>query len=166
MNVQSTFIWANCLLPNSPRYTVWERPRETWRWSLLGVKGLIHHCIQFRARIKWPKGREYYNNTIIIRLAQYRSVSRKIKFDPASRNMEYKDVSLKYNVENDWNNTKQKASPKQNERSFTVTNIRQLPSHDYLRTLLRISKALILSQRQENVGLLPGSWLQQSVMTL
>ena len=42
MIVQSTFIWANYLLPNSPYcmiYLWWETERENWSWSLLGVKG-------------------------------------------------------------------------------------------------------------------------------
>ena len=41
--VQSTFIWANYLLPNSPYcmlYLWGETERENWSWSLLGVKGL------------------------------------------------------------------------------------------------------------------------------
>ena len=58
------------------------RDQEKLEVVTLGSELLIHHCIQFRARVKWPKGWEYYSNTIIIRLAQYRSVSRKIKFDP------------------------------------------------------------------------------------
>ena len=43
MIVQSTFIWANYLLPNSPYcmvYLWWETERENWSWSLLGLKGL------------------------------------------------------------------------------------------------------------------------------
>ena len=43
MIVQSTFTWANYLLPNSPYcmiYLWWETERENWSWSLLGVKGL------------------------------------------------------------------------------------------------------------------------------
>ena len=43
MIVQSTFIWANYLLSNSPYcmiYLCWETGRENWSWSLLGVKGL------------------------------------------------------------------------------------------------------------------------------
>ena len=43
MIVQSTFIWANYLLPNSPHRMIshWrETERENWSWSLLGVKGL------------------------------------------------------------------------------------------------------------------------------
>ena len=43
MIVQSTFIWANYLLPYSPYcmiYLWWETEREDWSWSLLGVKGL------------------------------------------------------------------------------------------------------------------------------
>ena len=42
MIVQSTFIWANYLLPNSPYcmiYLWWETERENWSWSLLEVKG-------------------------------------------------------------------------------------------------------------------------------
>ena len=37
MIVQSTFIWANYLLPNSPYcmiYLWWENERENWSWSL------------------------------------------------------------------------------------------------------------------------------------
>ena len=44
MIVQSTFIWANYLLPNSPYYMIylwWETERENWSWSPLGVKGLL-----------------------------------------------------------------------------------------------------------------------------
>ena len=43
MIVQSTFIWANYLMPNSPYcmiYLWWETERENWSWSLLAVKGL------------------------------------------------------------------------------------------------------------------------------
>ena len=48
MIVQSTFIWANYLLPSSPYckiYLWWETERENWSWSLLGVKGLNCHQI-------------------------------------------------------------------------------------------------------------------------
>ena len=42
MTVQSTFIWANYLLPTSAYcmiYLWWETERENWSLSLLGVKG-------------------------------------------------------------------------------------------------------------------------------
>ena len=58
MIVQSTFIWANYLLPNSPYcmiYLWWETERENHGWSLLGVKGLINHisgCKQTNKQIK------------------------------------------------------------------------------------------------------------------
>ena len=41
--VQSTFIWTNYLLPNSPYcmiYLWWETERENWSWSLVGLKEL------------------------------------------------------------------------------------------------------------------------------
>ena len=44
MIVQSTFIWANYLLPYCMIYLLWEAERENWSWSLLGVKGLILAC--------------------------------------------------------------------------------------------------------------------------
>ena len=50
MTVQSTFIWANYLLPNSPYcmiYLWWETERENWSWSLLGMKKLSSKSIQY-----------------------------------------------------------------------------------------------------------------------
>ena len=61
MIVQSTFIWANYLLSNSPYcmiYLRWETERENWSWSLLGVKGLIVTIMQWTVNwgfLGWTK---------------------------------------------------------------------------------------------------------------
>ena len=67
MTVQSTFIWANYLLPNSPYcmiYLWWETERENWSWSLLEVKGLRVHTyiIQFSFILFfWNCGFEHFH---------------------------------------------------------------------------------------------------------
>ena len=53
MIVQSTFIWANYLLPNSPYcmiYLWWVTERENWSWSILGVKGSSDILCQSKKR--------------------------------------------------------------------------------------------------------------------
>ena len=64
MIVQSTFIWANYLLPNSPYCTIylwWETERENWSWSLLGVKGLTNSFHHFTLENAFTKKFRYFS---------------------------------------------------------------------------------------------------------
>ena len=67
MAVQSTFIWTNYLLPNSPCCLIslwWETVRENWSWSLLGVEGLTCNHRTARPQIFY----QHKLNTLVIYL--------------------------------------------------------------------------------------------------